>query len=124
MEEDFVSKCFFIGHRECPQELYPQLMAAIKGCITNDNVCEFIVGNYGKFDRMAARCVIEAKQSYPFIVLTMLLPYHPSEREMVLPEGFDASLYPEGQETVPKRVAIVRANQYAVNQVDYLIAYV
>lgn len=42
---------------------------------------------------------------------------------MILPVGFDGSLYPPGQEKVPRRVAIVRANHYAVNVSDYLIAY-
>ena len=45
------------------------------------------------------------------------------EKKVELPDGFDGSLYPEGQETVPKRLAIVRANQYAVKHSGYLIAY-
>ena len=33
------------------------------------------------------------------------------------------SLYPDGLEHVPRRAAIVRANQYMVCHSDYLIAY-
>ena len=86
-------------------------------------VTEFLVGQYGAFDRMAAKAVIQLKEKYPDVKLTLLLPYHPGERKVELPDGFDGSLYPEGQETVPKRLAIVRANQYAVKHSGYLIAY-
>ena len=38
--------------------------------------------------------------------------------------GFDGTFYPLGMESVPAKVAIVRANRYVVDSVDYLIAYV
>ena len=38
--------------------------------------------------------------------------------------GFDGSYYPEGMEHVPRRLAIVRANEYVIRHAcDYLIAY-
>ena len=117
-------RCFVIGHREASDDLLPALRAAIKQHIIEYGVTEFLVGKYGGFDRLAAQCVIEAKQKHPGITLTLLLPYHPSERKMDLPQGFDGSCYPTGQESVPRQVAIVRANRYAVNHSDYLIAYV
>lgn len=116
-------RCFFIGHREASEELLPALRSAIEQHIVTYGVTEFLVGTYGGFDRIAAQCVIEAKQHHPGIMLTLLLPYHPAERKMSLPPGFDGSCYPPGQETVPNRAAIVRANRYAVDHADYLIAY-
>ena len=116
--------CFFIGHRDTPVDILPTLRTAIEKHITQYGVTEFLVGHYGAFDRMAAQCVINAKQTYPQIKLTLLLPYHPSERQVKLPEGFDGSCFPPGQESVPRQIAIVRANHYAVNHSDYLIAYV
>ena len=116
-------RCFFIGHRDTPETVKPVLQAAVEQHIVEYGVTEFLVGRYGVFDRMAAECVIAAKKQSPQVVLTLLLPYHPGERKVVLPVGFDGSLYPPGQEKVPRRVAIVRANHYAVNVSDYLIAY-
>ena len=116
-------RCFFIGHRDAPSELYPSILAAVEEHIVQYGVTEFLVGQYGAFDRMAAKAVIQLKEKYPEVVLTLLLAYHPGEKKVELPEGFDGSLYPEGQETVPKRLAIVRANQYAVKHSGYLIAY-
>ena len=116
-------RCFFIGHRDAPSDLYPSILAAVEEHIVQYGVTEFLVGQYGSFDRMAAKAVIRLKEKYPGVALTLLLAYHPGEKKVELPEGFDGSLYPEGQETVPKRLAIVRANQYAVKHSGYLIAY-
>ena len=116
-------RCFFIGHRDAPSDLYPSILSAVEEHIVQHGVTEFLVGQYGAFDRMAAKAVIQLKEKYPEVKLTLLLPYQPGERKIELPDGFDGSLYPEGQETVPKRLAIVRANQYAVKHSGYLIAY-
>ena len=96
---------------------------AIEQHILEYGVTEFFVGHYGNFDRMAAKAVIDAKVQHPEIVLSMLIPYHPAERPIEPPQGFDNSFYPPGMEKVPRRLAIVRANRYMVDHVDYLIAY-
>ena len=56
--------------------------------------------------------------------LSLLLPYHPAEKPILTPNGVDGLFYPPGMENVPRRAAIVRANHYMVDHVDYLIAYV
>ena len=118
-----MKSCFFIGHREASVEVLPALTEAVERHITEYGVTEFIVGNYGGFDRMAAKVVIAAKERYPEIILSMLIPYHPAERPIEPPQGFDNTFYPPGMEKVPRRLAIVRANRYMVDHVDYLIAY-
>lgn len=118
-----MKSCFFIGHREASSEVLPALMEAIEQHIVEYGVTEFIVGNYGGFDHMAAKAVIAAKERHRGITLSMLIPYHPAERPLELPEGFDNSFYPPGMEKVPRRLAIVRANRFMVDHVDYLIAY-
>ena len=55
--------CFFIGHRDTPEHVYPALEQAVEQLITQ-GVTEFYVGNHGSFDRMAARAVIAAKQHH------------------------------------------------------------
>lgn len=115
--------CFFIGHREANERIYADLRAAVEQHIVEFGVREFIVGHYGGFDRMAARAVIDAKKTHPEVTLTLLLPYHPAERPVETPEGFDGTYYPPDMERVPRRVAIVRANRYMVDHVDFLIAY-
>ena len=118
-----MKSCFFIGHREASEEIYPTLYAAVEQHIVEYGVTEFIVGHYGGFDRLAALAVKEAKRFYPEVKLTLLLPYHPAERPISTPDGFDSTFYPPGMESVPRKIAIVRANRYVVDHVDYLIAY-
>ena len=115
--------CFFIGHREANEKIYADLRAAVEQHIVEFGVREFIVGHYGGFDRMAARAVVDAKKTHPEVTLTLLLPYHPAECPVEAPEGFDGTYYPPDMERVPRRVAIVRANRYMVDHVDFLIAY-
>lgn len=115
--------CFFIGHRETSEEIYPALYAAVEQHILEYGVTEFIVGHYGGFDRLAASAVKEAKRFYPEVKLVLLLPYHPAERPISTPDGFDGTFYPPGMESVPRKIAIVRVNRYVVDHVDYLITY-
>jgi len=110
-----VKTCFFIGHREASSEVLPALTEAVAQHIVEYGVTEFIVGNYGGFDRMAAKAVIAAKKTFPNLVLSMLIPYHPAERPIEPPHGFDNTFYPPGMEKVPRKLAIVRANRYMVD---------
>ena len=119
-----MSICFFIGHREAPDSLLDELTAEVERHITEYNVTEFVVGKYGRFDALAAKCVKAAKKRHPEVTLTLLLPYHPYDRPTPTPPGFDGTFYPPGMETVPKRAAIIRANRYMAEHSDYLIAYV
>ena len=118
-----MSTCFFIGHRDAPDSILPSLSAAIEKRITDDDVDQFVVGAYGRFDSLAAQAVRMAKKQHPDILLFYLRPYHPADRPHT-PSGFDGSFYPPGLETVPRKLAIVRANRYMVDNSQFLIAYV
>jgi len=119
-----MKRCFFIGHRDAPESIYPELYAAVERHIKEYGVTEFMVGRYGMFDRMALRAVAEAKIKYPFVKLTMLLAYLPAEGIFEKPAAVDELYYPQGLETTPRRYAIVRANRYAVGMCGFVIAYV
>ena len=105
--------CFFIGHRDAPEDLRPLLSDAVERHIMQYGVTEFIVA-------MAASAVRAAKQLHPEISLVLLLPYYPFPYET---DGFDATFYPPDMESVPKPFAIVRANEYVIRTADYLICY-
>ena len=115
--------CFFIGHREAPDTLLPQLFAEVERHIIEFGVSDFVVGNYGHFDSLAAKTVKKAKKQHPEVMLTLLLPYHPYDRPVPTPVGFDGTFYPPGMETVPKQAAIVKGNRYMADHSDYLISY-
>ena len=67
-----MKSCFFIGHREASSEVLPALTEAVEQHIVEYGVTEFIVGNYGGFDYMAAKAVIAAKERHPGITLQSL----------------------------------------------------
>ena len=72
--------CFFIGHRETSEAIYPTLYAAVEQHILEYGVTEFIVGHYGVFDRLAASAGKAAKHLYPDVKLILLLPFqHPMD---------------------------------------------
>ncbi len=116
--------CFFIGHREAPDALLPLLLDEVERHITEYGVSSFVVGHYGHFDALAARAVIDAKKRHPEVTLLLLLPYHPYDRPIVPPKGYNGTFYPPGMEDTPHRAAIVKANRYMVAHSSHLIAYV
>ena len=116
--------CFFIGHREADERLLHGPELVINRLICEEHVCYFYVGGYGGFDRLAAAAVKRMKQKYPDITLMLVLPYHPAERPMDPPDGFDGTYHPEGLEHTPKRYAIVRANRIMIDTCHWLVCYV
>lgn len=113
--------CFFIGHRDTSDTIYPQLVEEVQRHITAHGVDTFVVGHYGRFDALAARAVRDAKIHHPSVKLLLLLPYHPSERP-ISADGFDGTVYPDGMERVPRRAAILQANRRMIDRSDFLIA--
>ena len=83
--------CFFVGHRDAPDSLAPELDALVERYITEYDVGEFVVGRYGGFDALAASAVKRAKKRHPDVRLICLRPYHPAERPEKIPSGFDGS---------------------------------
>ena len=120
----FMKSCFFIGHREADERLLPVLQSTIQRLIEEEGVTEFYVGGYGGFDRIAGAAVKQLKAEYPHISLRMMIPYHPAERPVEAPNGYDGTYYPNGLEGVPKRFRIAKANRIMIDTSDWLIAYV
>ena len=119
-----MKSCFFIGHREANESLLPRLESEIDRLITEENVRCFFVGGYGGFDQIAATAVKKTKKQHPEIALILVLPYHPAERPIEKPPGYDGTYYPEGLEKTPRPFAIVKANQIMVDTCDWLVCYV
>ena len=119
-----VRACFFIGHREAGENLLPYLTDTVGQLITSCGVTRFYVGGYGNFDRLSGKAVIALKNIFPDIRLFLVIPYHPAERPVATPQGYDGTHYPQGMESVPRKFAIVRANRRIIDECDYLVAFV
>ena len=119
-----MKSCFLIGHWDAPITVLPELIQEIERHIMEYGVYDFVVGRYGSFDRLAAIAVSDAKKKrHQQVTLTLLHPYT-FDLPLSKSEEFDAVFYPPGMESVPKRLAIVRANQYMIEHSTHLIAYV
>ena len=121
-------KCCFAGHSNISnqEEIKIRLKNEIIYLIEKENVTEFYNGYKGAFDAVCARTVNELKKDYPFIKSFWVLSYMPREKDDYtdnLLKLFDESIYPD-LENIHPRFAIVKRNEWMVNNSDFLIAYV
>ena len=114
--------CCFFGHREVTHNIREKLKATIEKLITEDGVTDFYVGHQGQFDSMAYSVLKELKAKFPHIRYTVVLAYMPDERIKEL-YGED-TLFPDGLETVPKRFAISKRNDWMIQQSGFAVCYV
>ncbi len=119
-----MKSCFLFGHHQTTDSIIPELRRILQQHITEYDVTEFIVGHYGRFDRLASKELSHMKVQYPHIQLRLLLPYHPATRSIDLPPLFDGSIYPSNMERVPHRAAVIQANRNILKQCNYAIACV
>ena len=69
--------CCFTGHRDIPTELYPSVKNALKKELLKvcaDGVRGFIAGGALGFDMICAETVLELKETYEDITLTLAIP--------------------------------------------------
>ncbi len=113
--------CFF-GHRDVTHDIRSKLQFIIEQLITEKQINSFYVGHQGQFDSMVYSVLKELKVKYPQIRYTVVLAYMPDEHtKEVYGEN---TLYPDGLETVPRRFAISKRNDWMIQQSDYAVCYV
>ena len=121
--------CCFAGHSKIYHidDLYDKLVALINELITSHNISEFYVGNYGDFDKLCAKAVRSLKEKYPHIQLTLVIPYLTSEINEYREEyykKYDGIIMADLPDNVPKKLKIIKCNEYMVNSSDFIICYV
>ncbi len=121
--------CTFAGHRNisATKELLSALRKHIEILITKENVSEFLVGNYGGFDHIAAEAVRELQKLYPQIKLNLVIPYLTkaiTEYKEQFYEKYDSILMADIPLSTPKNLRIIKSNQYMVDKSDFLICFV
>ena len=84
-----------------------------------EGATEFLLGGYGEFDSMAAVAVRNVKSRHPGICSTLVIPYIDRDYDPAL---YDGSLY-RPLETVPRRFAISKRNEWMVSNSDVVVAY-
>ena len=116
--------CTFFGHRHTPDSVRKVLINTITELIENRGVDTFYVGNHGGYDCMVRSVLKELKDKYSHICYSVVLAHMPREKYEFEYRDFSDMMYPEGLETVPKRFAISKRNEWMVNNSDIVVAYV
>lgn len=109
----------FLGNTELKEQLVNELVIRAKQ--TGTLFC--YSGGYGGFDRFAAYCVKEAQRQGDNIRNCLVIPYLTQSLQDQYNGYFDEVIYLP-LENVPARYAIIRRNEWMVDQADLLIAYV
>ena len=111
----------FCGHHDVQQSdmLYQKLKNTLRKLIA-EGADTFLLGGYGAFDIMAASVVHELKREYPHIRSTLVIPYLNCDDSSDL---YDDTLYPP-LESIPRRFAILRRNEWMIGRADVVISYV
>ena len=114
--------CCFFGHREVTHIIRAKVTAIIEKLITENGVTNFYVGHQGQFDNMAYSVLKELKSNYPHIRYSVVLAYMPDEHFKEV-YGED-TLFPDGMESVPKKFAISKRNDWMIQQSAFAVCYV
>lgn len=111
----------FCGHSDVtnPDDVRRWLAYTVDN-LTYRGAKTFYLGGYGGFDRLAASVLHDISADNPSIESILVLPYLDREVEDDL---YDGTIYPP-LETVPKRLAIIKRNEWMVDHADVIVAYV
>ena len=117
----------FAGHStvfSCEQ-VKEAVKEQIKNNISSNEKTVFYLGGYGDFDSICACACKELKKEYSHIEVVYVTPYinHSKIKEMQDVGLYDTSIYPP-LENVPPKFAILKRNEWMVENADLVIAYV
>jgi len=117
----------FCGHSNClfNDDIKEQLKTILREEIRKNPTCKFYLGGYGDFDGLCLRTLRELKHDFPSIEILFITPYldkNYSKLELAK-YYYDDVIFPP-IESVPRKFAILKRNEWMVEQADLVIAYV
>ena len=117
----------FFGHSNClfNDDIKKQLKNILLDEIIKNPTSKFYLGGYGDFDGLCLRTLRELKHDFPTIEILFITPYldkNYSKLELAK-YYYDNVIFPP-IESVPRKFAILKRNEWMVEQADLVIAYV
>ena len=115
-----MSACTFFGHRDCyglQEELLEQAIVEL----IHSGVDTFYMGHQGDFDRAARQILRKLQKVYPHIQYSVVLAYLSTEKRPG--EDHTDTIFPEGLESVPRKFAISKRNEWMLQRAGYCICY-
>jgi len=121
-------RCCFAGHSKVyDPSIVEKIVEKARQLVEEYGITDFWVGNYGAFDGYAASAVRKLKAKYPQISLSLVIPYLTKEineyREDYY-KNYDSIIMADIPETTPRNLKIIKANEFMINNSDFLISYV
>ena len=134
--------CAFLGNdydfmRGRKRERRPRFMVKeqvkeqIVKLIETEGVTDFLVGEIGGYEEDAYDAVLEVKQNYPDIHITLVISkiteLHPigedNPKHVYAGKYCDDFIYPDKSAMGYKRLSIVYRNRFIIENTDFIIAY-
>ena len=117
----------FCGHSDFLFSDYvkQQLKNILLNEIRKIPTCKFYLGGYGDFDGLCLRTLKELKNDFPEIELIFITPYldkNYSKLEFAK-YYYDEVIFPP-LENVPRKFAILKRNEWMVDEADLVLSYV
>ncbi len=117
----------FCGHSDFlfSDDVKQQLKNILVSEIRKNPTCKFYLGGYGDFDGLSLRTLKDLKADFPNIELIFITPYlykNYSKLEFAK-YHYDDVIFPP-LESVPRKFAILKRNEWMVNEANLVIAYV
>ncbi len=101
----------------------------LKNSLVNETIknptCKFYLGGYGDFDGLCLRTLKDLKADFPEIELIFITPYLDKSYSKLefAKYHYDYVIFPP-LESVPRKFAILKRNEWMVEEADLVIAYV
>ena len=117
----------FCGHFNClfSDEEKDELKQLLIKEIIKNPTCKFYLGGYGDFDSLCLRTLRELKKEFQDIELIFITPYLDKSYSKLefAKYHYDDVIFPP-LESVPRKFAILKRNEWMVEEADLVIAYV
>lgn len=127
MRENKEKTCCLIGHRDIRGLQFGERMQrVIQDLIEKCGVRQFLQKRLGLFDVACAGFINQAKNQYPDITLSLVVPYYfdiESTRQIKRAGEYDDVILPDIGEVCCQE-AIELCNQWMIHRSDYLLTYV
>ena len=117
----------FCGHSDFlfSDDVKQQLKNILVSEIIKNPTCKFYLGGYGAFDSLCLRTLSELKKEFQDIELIFITPYIDKTYSKLefAKYHYDDVIFPP-LESVPRKFAILKRNEWMVEEADLVIAYV